>query len=64
MNILESKITGTQTSLSINYGGKLSFILFFLFSQAPLLLLLYILATPTYTTTITTLKPCALNTES
>jgi hypothetical protein len=30
MKILQSKITGTQTSFSTNFDGKLSFILYFL----------------------------------
>jgi hypothetical protein len=63
MNTLESKITRTQTSFSINYGGKLIVILSFLFSRVPLFLL-YILAAPTCTTTVTTLEPCVLNIES
>jgi hypothetical protein len=39
MKILHSKITGTQTSCSNNFGGKLSFILSFLIPERPPLLL-------------------------
>jgi hypothetical protein len=68
---LQSKITGTQTSFSINFGGKLSFVLSFLVSWAPPLLLhyihfciyIYIFASPTFTTTIISLEHCALNAE-
>jgi hypothetical protein len=52
MQILQNEITGTQTSFSTNFGGKLSFIVSFIFSTAP-----------TCTTRIVTLKPCALNAE-
>jgi hypothetical protein len=60
MKILQKEITGTQTSFSANIGGKLSFILCFLFPQR----LLHIFFTaPTCTTTTITLQPCALNAE-
>ncbi len=39
MKISQKEITGTQTSCSTNFGGKLSFILCFLFPGAPALLL-------------------------
>ncbi len=54
MKILQNEITGTQTSFSTNFGGKLSFILFFL---------TYIFAAPTCRTTIITLETCALNAQ-
>jgi hypothetical protein len=52
MKILQKEITGTQTSFSTNFGGTLSFILCFSFAT-------YIFTTPTCTTTIVTLHPCA-----
>jgi hypothetical protein len=33
MKILQSEITGTQTSFSTNFGGKMSFILSFIFPE-------------------------------
>jgi hypothetical protein len=33
MKVLQKEITGTQTSFSTNFGGKLSFILCFLFPE-------------------------------
>jgi len=52
MKILQKEITGTKTSFPTNFGGKQSFILCFLSA-----------CTPTCTTTIITLEPCALNAE-
>jgi hypothetical protein len=63
MKILQSEITGTQTSFSTNFGGKLSFILCFLFPERPSTAATYIFTAPTCTTTIITLEPCALNVE-
>jgi hypothetical protein len=57
VKILENEITGTQTSFSISFGDKLSFIL------RASAIDTYIFPAPTYTTTIITLKPCALNAE-
>jgi hypothetical protein len=63
MKILQSEITGTQTKISTNIGGKLSFILSLLSPSAiPLLLLQHIFSMlPNCTTTIISLEPCALN---
>jgi hypothetical protein len=64
MKILQSEITGTQTKISTNFGGKLSFILSLLSPSAiPLLLLLQQIFSmlPNCTTTIISLEPCALN---
>jgi hypothetical protein len=63
MNILQNEITGTQTSLSTNFGVKLSFILSFLFPELLHHCYIYIFTAPTCTTTIITFKPCALNAE-
>jgi hypothetical protein len=43
MKILQSKTTGTQTSFSTNFGGKLNFILYFQFTAAT-----YIFTAPVY----------------
>jgi hypothetical protein len=59
----KAKFTGTQTSFSTNFGGKLSFILSFLFPERPSTAATYIFTAPTRTTTIITLEPCALNAE-
>jgi hypothetical protein len=62
--ILPNEITGTQTSFSTNFGGKLIFIpslSFFL--SASTTASTYVFAAPTCTTTIITLQPCALNAE-
>jgi hypothetical protein len=59
MKILENEIIGTQTSFSINFGGKLRFILSFFLSTSAIAT--YIFTTPTYTTTIIIFQPCALN---
>jgi hypothetical protein len=58
MKILQNKITGTQTSFSTNFGGKLSFILSFIFLISSTAAT-YIFTAATYTTTIKTLEPCA-----
>jgi len=63
MKILRSEITGTQTSFSSNFGGKLSFLSFIFLQRAPPLLLHIFFIAPTCTTTIITLEPCALNAE-
>ncbi len=64
MKILQNEITGTQTSFSTNFGGKLSFILSSFFLSAPKAVLhRYIFAALTYTTTIISLEPCALDAE-
>jgi hypothetical protein len=61
MKILQNDITGTQTKISLNFGGKLEFHHVFPFSGAlPMLLHIFSLLVPC-TTTIITLKPCALN---
>jgi hypothetical protein len=59
MKILHKEITGTQTSFSTNFGGKLSFILSSLSPER----LHYIFTALTCTTTIITLEHCALNAE-
>jgi hypothetical protein len=61
MKILQNEITGTQTKFSTNFGGKLSFILFFFPSTSAVAA--YIFTPPTYTTIIITFEPCALNVE-
>jgi hypothetical protein len=58
--ILQNKITGTQTSFSTNFGGKLSFIPSFVSASTAAT---YIFTAPTCRTTIITLEPCALNAE-
>ncbi len=64
MKILQNKITGTQTSFSTNFGGKLSFILSFLFPERLHCCYIYFfLCSDTCTTIINTLEPCALNAE-
>jgi hypothetical protein len=63
MKILQKEITGTQTSFSTNFGGKLSFIRLSFFLSAFTAAAAYIFTAPTCTTTIITLKPCASNTE-
>jgi hypothetical protein len=57
-----NQIAWTQTSFSTNFGGKLSFVLSFLFPER-LHCRYYIFTAPTCTTTIITLEPCALNVE-
>jgi hypothetical protein len=63
--LLQKGITGTQTSFSTNFGGKLSFILSFLsfFLSASTAATYIFTATTTCTTTIIMLEPCALNAE-
>jgi hypothetical protein len=58
-----TSITGTQSTFSTNFGGKLSFILSLLFPERSSIAATYIFAAPTCTTTIITLEPCALNAE-
>ncbi len=60
MKILQKEITGTQTSFSNQFGGKLSFILCFLFLCTAAT---YIFTAPSCTTTIITLERCALKAE-
>jgi len=62
MKILQNEITGIQASFSTNFGGKLSFILSFLFLTASTAAA-YIFTAPACTTTIISLQPCALNAE-
>jgi len=62
MKILQYEITGAQTSFSTNFGGRLRFILSFLFSERLYCCYIYFTA-PTCTITIVTLEPCALNAE-
>ncbi len=57
---LQSKISGTQTSFSTNFGGQLSFICLSCFLSASIAAT-YIFSAPSCTTTIITLEPCALN---
>jgi hypothetical protein len=52
---------GAETQKTINFGGKLSFSLSFLFPKR--LHCCYILTAPTCTSTIISLEPCALNAE-
>jgi hypothetical protein len=63
MKVLQYKITGTQTSFSTNFGGKLSFILSFLFLERLHCCYIYIFTAPTCTATIISLEPCASNSE-
>jgi hypothetical protein len=65
LSSLQKEITGTQTSFSTNFGGKLSFILCFLFAERLRCsyIYIYIFTAATCTTTIITFKPCALNDE-
>ncbi len=62
MKILQKEITGTQTSFSTNFNGKLSFIQCFLFPER-LTAGTYIFTAPTCTIAIITLETCALNAE-
>jgi len=59
----KAKIIRTQTCFSINFGGKLSFILSFLFPERLECCYIYIFTAPTCTTTIITFEPCPLNVE-
>jgi hypothetical protein len=59
--ILQNKITGTQTSFSTNFGGKLSFTPSFLSASTAAT---YIFTATTCTTIIITLEPCALSAET
>jgi len=52
-----------ETQKTINFGGKLSFILSFLFLECLHCTATFIFSAPTCTTTIITLEPCALNAE-
>jgi hypothetical protein len=58
--ILQNEVIGTQTSLSTNFGGKLSCIPFFLRASTAAT---HIVTAPTYTTTIISVEPCAWNAE-
>jgi hypothetical protein len=62
MKILQNEITGTQTSFSTNFGGKLSFILCFIcFERLHCIAVTYIFTAPT--TAIIILELCASNIE-
>jgi hypothetical protein len=61
MKILHTQVTGTQTSFSTNFGGKLSFIVSFLCPER--IRCCYIYFHRSCTTTIISLEPCALNAE-
>jgi len=63
MKILQNEITGTQTKFSTNFGGKLSFMLSFLFPERLHCCATYVFTVPTSTTTIITLERCAFHTE-
>jgi hypothetical protein len=67
IKILHSGITGTQTSFFINFGDKTEFhpvFLFFLpFFVSTSTAATYFFTTPTCTTAIIALLPCALNAE-
>jgi hypothetical protein len=64
MKTLQEEITGTQTNFSTNFGGKLIFILSFLFPERlHFTVATYIFTAPTCTTIVITLEPCALNAE-
>ncbi len=52
---------GDETQNTINFGGKLSFILFFPFFLRASTAATYIFTAPNCTITIMSLKPCALN---
>ncbi len=64
MKILQSKMTETQTSFPTNFGSKLGFILSFFFPERLHCFLHDIFNAPTWTTTIISLKPCALYAET
>jgi hypothetical protein len=53
---------GGETQKTVNFGGKLSFILSFLFLNTSIVAT-YIFISLTCTTTIIILEPCALNVE-
>jgi hypothetical protein len=61
MKILQKEITGTQTSFSTNFGGKLHFIKCFRFPERLCAAATYIFTAPTSTTTIITRELYALN---
>ncbi len=63
MKILQTEITGTQTSFSTNFGSKLSFILSFHFPERLHSCYIYIFTAPTCTIPTITLEPCAVNAE-
>jgi hypothetical protein len=54
--------TGDETQKTMNFGGKLSFIVSFLFPERLHCCYIYFTAT-NRTTTIISLEPCALNAE-
>jgi hypothetical protein len=62
MKFYRTKKLGPKLVFSTKFGGKLSFIPSFLFPER-LTIATYIFTAPTCTTTIITLKPCALNAE-
>jgi len=57
MKSLQKEITGTQTSVPTNFGGKLSFIM------SASTIATYIFTDPTCAIIIIILEPCALNVE-
>ncbi len=61
MKILQKEITGTQSSFSTNFKGKLSFIQCFRFPERLHCWYIYFSAAPTCTIAIITLEPSALN---
>jgi hypothetical protein len=60
MKILQNETTETQTSFSTHFGGKLSFILSFLFPERLQWCYIYTFTAPTYTTTTIILKPLCI----
>jgi hypothetical protein len=63
MKVLQSEITGNQTSFFINFGDKTAFHPVFPFFLSASTAATYIFTTRTCTTAIITLLPCALNAE-
>jgi hypothetical protein len=62
MKIVQNEIIETQTDFSTNFGGKLSFIMSFLFPERLHCCYIYFHCSYLYNSIIT-LEPCALNTE-
>jgi hypothetical protein len=54
---------GDETQKTINFGGKLSFILSFISPARASTAATYIFTAPNCATTITSVEPCALNAE-
>jgi hypothetical protein len=59
MKILQSEITGTQTSFSTNFGGKMSFIMSFIFPERFHCCYIFVFTAVSCTATIVTLEPFA-----